>query len=51
MPGWHLPRAAHGIDVRVIALQAKLNEVLTDDAPPEKQKRDRGDLEAQASER
>ncbi|MBV9998283.1 MAG: SDR family oxidoreductase [Verrucomicrobia bacterium] len=31
--------------------QAKLNEMLTDDAPPEKQKRDRGDMESKAAER
>jgi short-subunit dehydrogenase len=33
------------------SVQAKLNEMLTDDAPPEKQKRDRGDVEAKAAER
>jgi short-subunit dehydrogenase len=33
------------------SVQAKLNEMLTDDAPPEKQKRDRGDMEAKAAER
>jgi uncharacterized protein len=33
------------------SVQAKLNEMLTDDALPEKQKRDRGDMEAKAAER
>jgi short-subunit dehydrogenase len=33
------------------SVQAKLNEMLIDDAPPEKQKRDRGDIEAKAAER
>lgn len=33
------------------SVQAKLNEMLTDDAPLEKQKRDRGDMEAKAAER
>jgi uncharacterized protein len=33
------------------SVQAKLNEMLTDDAPPEKQKRDRADMEAKAAER
>ena len=33
------------------SVQAKLNEMLTDDAPPEKQKRDRGDMEKKAAER
>lgn len=33
------------------SVQAKLNEILTDDAPPEKQKRDRGDMEAKMAER
>ena len=32
------------------SVQARLNEMLTDDAPPEKQKRDRGDMEAKAAE-
>jgi uncharacterized protein len=32
------------------SVQAKLNEMLTDDASPEKQKRDRGDMEAKAAE-
>jgi short-subunit dehydrogenase len=33
------------------SVQAKRNAMLTDDAPPEKQKRDRGDMETKAAER
>jgi hypothetical protein len=33
------------------SIQAKLNELLTSDAPPDKQKRERGDMEAKADER